>query len=296
MSKVAIIGSGVVGQASGKGLIAKGHQVIFADVNLKTLLQLSQKGFEAVEMDNLAEKIEDIEIFFLSVSTPTENGKINLDYIKAATASLGKAMAKKTNYSVVVFRSTLPPGTSRNVLTPIIEENSGLKAGKNFGVCMNPEYLREAKAEEDFLKPKAITIGALGDRSFDRLNRMYSPFEAPVYRMSLEEAEMQKYIHNIFNATKIAFFNEMRQVAEELGIETEKMFSLVVKTAEASWNPEYGTKNFGPFNGMCLPKDTAAFKAWARENLDLDMLILGSVIDSNNNMIERKKNKETNQN
>ncbi len=289
MTKVAIVGSGVVGQASGKGLIEKGHQVIFADVNLQTLLRLSQEGFETVEMEKLEEKIEEIDIFFFSVSTPTVNGKINLDYIKSAVVFLGQAMKHKKNYSVVVFRSTLPPGTSRKVLVPLIEENSGLKAGKDFGVCMNPEYLREIKAGEDFLKPKAISIGAWGEKSFDKLNQMYSPFEAPVYRLSLEEAEMQKYVHNIFNATKIAFFNEMRLIAEELGVDADKIFQLVVKTAEASWNPEYGIKNRGPFNGMCLPKDTEAFKAWVKDHLEKEMPILGAVIESNNRLVEAKK-------
>lgn len=287
MSTIAIIGSGVVGRASGKGLQKKGHRVIFSDINPKVTSKLKKEGYEAISMMKLHEKIFEINTFLVSVSTPTVNDTIQLDFIRAAAASIGELTKDKKDYFLVVFRSTLPPGTTRDILTPLIAEYSGKEAGKDFGICMNPEYLREVKAEEDFLDPKIITIGALDDKSFEKLNEIYSSFGKPVARVSLDEAEMQKYIHNVYNASKISFFNEMRQVCELANIDADKIFPLVVQSAEGFWNPFYGTKNKGPYDGMCLPKDTQAFFTWAKTKHKKTMHLLRAVMKVNNLLKEK---------
>lgn len=263
---IAVVGSGVVGTATGKGFIGKGYPVIFVDVNEKTVQRLRAEGMTAYTPAELANSKKDSSrITLLTVSTPTENGEINLRFLRAAVTDLGTRLARKRGYHLVVVRSTVPPGTSNDLVIPLLEKASGKKAGKDFGVCMNPEYLREVSAVEDFKHPWIIVIGQLDKRSGDVLAKTYAGATCPIHRVSLTEAEFQKYVHNLFNAAKISFFNEMRSVGQDLlRLDTEKVFALTVKSCEGLWNPQYGTKDRGPFSGMCLPKDTQAFLAWAR--------------------------------
>ena len=281
MAKLVIIGSGIVGQATGKGFIAKGHSVIFCDINPVVLGKLENQGYR-VCLPHLLEQEKDIEAFFLTISTPTVDNEIKLDFFKSAVANLGAGYLKKNNdYCVVVVRSTMPPGTTEEQSIPILEKYSGKKAGKDFGVCMNPEYLREDSSEEDFKNPWVILIGELDTKSGDVLEKIYSPHDCPISRTSLKEAEMQKYVHNLFNACKISFFNEMRMICEAIKVDADKVFELVAKSAEASWNPQYGIRDLGPYSGSCLPKDTVAFLSWAKKNLVNPMPLLRAVIRVN---------------
>lgn len=188
----------------------------------------------------------------------------------------------------MVVRSTVPPGTTEELIIPAVEEESGKRAGRDFGVCMNPEYLREATAQEDFSRPWLVTIGQLDERSGEALQALYAGYDCPVYRVGLREAEMQKYVHNVCNAAKISFFNEMRSMCDELNISADAVFALVAKSAEAMWNPAYGTKNLGPFSGMCLPKDTQAFYAWGKER-GLELPYLRAVIAVNEALLAREQ-------
>lgn len=281
MAKIAIIGSGIVGQATGKGFIAKGHNVIFCDINPETLAKLENQGYKVCP-PNLLKQEKDVKAYFLPVSTPTIDGKLKLDFLESAVANLGAGALKKNNdYCVVVVRSTVPPNTVEGLLIPLLEKYSGKKAGKDFGVCMNPEYLREDSNEEDFKNPWIIIIGELDTTSGEMLDEIYGPHDCPIAHISIKEAEAQKYIHNLFNACKISFFNEMRMICETVNVDADKVFDLVAKSAEASWNPKYGIRNFGPFGGSCLPKDTAAFLAWAKGELGKTLPLLSAVIRRN---------------
>lgn len=303
MANLAIIGSGVVGQATGKGFDLKGHNVIFVDINPNIVHTLKEEGYEAIcGYDLLCEK--EIDAYFMSVCTPTINYEIQLQYIKSAAESLGKVLRQKHEYSLVTVRSTLPPGTTRNTIIPILEKNSGKKAGKHFGVCMNPEYLREESSVKDFYDPRLILIGSLDKKSKLFLQDIYSVFDCPIYFASLEEAEIQKYTHNLFNACKISFFNEFRMIVKKMieinnnenehhngngskngrgsfDIDIEKVFRLVSITAEASYNPKYGTRDMGPFGGSCLPKDTMAFFTFAKKTYGTELSLLKAVINVN---------------
>ena len=163
MKKIAIIGSGIVGSATGKGLIVKGHKVIFYDIKKEVIKTLKKQKLDARLADSL--DVKESDAFFLVVPTPTENEKINLKYMEEAARNLGKKLKNKQDYFLVVIRSTVLPGTTENKIIPILEKESGKKAGQDFGVVMNPEYLREKKAESDFKNPWIITIGALDRRS-----------------------------------------------------------------------------------------------------------------------------------
>ena len=287
MEKLVVIGSGVVGQATGKGFIAMGHEVVFCDINPETLAKLGSQGHKVCPPE-LLEQEQGIKAFFLPISTPTVDGKIQLGFLKGAVANLGMGALKKNNdYCIVVIRSTVPPNTVEDHLIPLLEKYSGKKAGRDFGVCMNPEYLRENSNEEDFKNPWIVVIGELDAESGKTLEGIYGPHNCPIIRTSIKEAEVQKYVHNLFNACKISFFNEMRMVCEAVSVDADKVFELVSKSAEASWNPKYGIRNFGPYGGTCLPKDTTAFLAWAKDELEKSLPLLKAVIKANDIAKER---------
>ena len=284
--KITMIGSGFVGKAAGKGFMALGHDVSFVDINEILLEKLNKDGLVACNIG--AECSSDRDVYMVSVLTPTSNDRLDFRFIESAVASLGQALRNSTNHPLIVIRSTVPPGTTENRLTPLIEKYSGKTVGKDFNVAMNPEFLREAKAEEDFMHPWIVVIGTNDYKSAQILEELYLPFKAPIVHMSVREAEMMKYVHNLYNAAKISFFNEMRTVAEPLGINSDKVFQTVMDSAEAAWNKKYGIKNFGPFGGSCLPKDTLAFLTWADESIKKKLPLLHAVIKVNENL----KNKE----
>ncbi len=283
MAKIAIIGSGVVGQATGKGFKTKGHDIVFVDVNPLVLEKLKQEGYPTYLPEQLIEE-DNIDAFFIAVSTPTVDGKIKLEHLKSSIENLAAGYLKaKEGYCVITARSTLPPGTTEEIIIPLLEKYSGKKAGKDFGVAVNPEFLREETAIKDFQNPWLITIGSIDKRSGETIENLYGLMDCPVVHISLREAEMQKYIHNLWNACKISFFNEMRAVCERLGgTDADKIFKLTTQSAEGFWNPEYGIKNHGPYGGSCLPKDTTAFLSWAKEKLGYQMSLLRAVIEVNN--------------
>jgi UDPglucose 6-dehydrogenase len=276
--KIAVVGSGFVGQATGKGLSKHGNKVTFIDVVDEKLEQLRQEGFEAHKPVDYPSITTDVTMF--CVPTPTKGGKIQMNYLKQAVTEFAERLKQHKGYHVMVIRSTVPPKTTRKFVLPLVERISGKKAGKDFGVCMQPEYLREVTAEADFARPWFVLIGELDKRSGDVLEKIYRKFDAPIERMSLEEAEFQKYVHNIYNAVKIAFFNEMRVVANKEGWNADAVFQATAESCEGIWNPMYGLRDFGPFDGSCLPKDTRALLQWG-DVMGHDMEILRAVIKEN---------------
>jgi len=284
--KITIVGSGFVGKATGSGFQALGHDVSFVDINEILIEALTKEGLDACNIG--ANCAYDRDIYMVTVLTPTINDHVDFRFIDSALASLGRALKKNSNWPVIVIRSTVPPGTVENRFVPIIEKYSGKKEGKDFGVAMNPEFLREASAKKDFANPWIIIIGSNNLKVAKLLEDIYSPFNAPIVHMSIKEAEMMKYVHNIYNASKISFFNEMRQVGESAGVDSDKIFRVVMNSAEASWNKEYGIRNFGPFDGSCLPKDTLAFMSWANDNAKKKMPLLHAIIKVNEHLKDKQ--------
>jgi UDPglucose 6-dehydrogenase len=290
MSKIAIIGSGVIGKATGLGLIEAGHEVTFVDIKEDLIKNLNQEGHQAVLAEDL--DVNAIQAFFLTVLTPTVKGEIVLDYLKKALENLGRKLKAKKDYCLIVGRSTMPPQTTEELIIPMIEKYSGKKYSKDFGVCMNPEYLREISSESDFKNPWVIVIGTNDDKSYETLKEIYANYECPVYRLSFKAAEMQKYVHNLFNAAKISFFNEMRMVGEKVGFSDEKMdeiFKITAVSSEGIWNKMYGLKNYGAFGGSCLPKDTKAFSTFAKKRYNFKTKLLDQVIEVNDDFKAKKK-------
>ena len=280
---ILVIGSGVVGQATGKGLFCKGHHVVFHDVNPEVLSRLSEEGYETCDDYDLRE----FDVSMLCVSTPTRDDKIVLSYLQNAVSKLGVKLADTSRYHLVVVRCTSLPGTTEERVIPMLEYYSRKKAGLDFGVCMNPEFLRSASAEDDFAHPWLTVIGAYDERSGEELEKLYRPFRAEIVVTKIKVAEMMKYVHNLFNATKISFFNEMHTICQKLGINSRAVNSLVVKSAEAMWNPKYGTVGGRPYGGSCLPKDTRAFRNFAHKLNLSPMTLLDAVIKVNEEMVEQ---------
>ncbi len=279
IQKIAIVGSGVVGSATGKGLVSKGFDVIFIDSNKAVVDNLKSKGFYSTLPENLDPSKADV--FFVSVPSYTEGYANGLKYICSSAESIGKWVSDRDGYTLVVVRSTILPGTTEQVIIPRIEKFSGKKAGIDFDVCVNPEYLREKTSAADFENPWIVVIGENSKKSGDILEEIYHWVSCPIFRVSVIEAEMQKFIHNICNANKISFFNEMRVACDKLGIDSDHIFPLVAKSSESIWNPIYGIRDFGAFGGACLPKDSNAFIEFAKDKLDIDLNLLKAVIDVN---------------
>jgi UDPglucose 6-dehydrogenase len=258
--RITIVGSGVIGQATGVGLHHHGHEPIFFDIDDGKLNFLKMNGF-AVSY-HLDEAVDKSEVIFLCVPTPTINGKMEFKYIKTASENIGRSLKKTSSYKIVVVKSTVLPSTTRVRVLPILEEYSGKKVGADMGLCMNPEFLTEKNALQDFLNPGRTIIGEYDKKSGDKVEELYKTFEAPIIRTSLENAEMIKYASNIFLAAKISYFNEIHLICEELGLDSK------VISEGVSLDPrigKYGVYGGRPFGGNCLPKDLDSFLSYLEE-------------------------------
>lgn len=273
--KISIIGSGVVGKAVGIGFHMLGNEVIFYDIDENTLLELKSMGYNITNC--VSEAVIKSEISFICVPTPTVNHKMDLSYVQEATINVAKALREKDGYHLVVVKSTVLPSTTRTKVIPLLEHYSQLKVGKDFGVCMSPEFLRESSALDDFLKPSRIVIGEYDKRSGDTLERLYTQINAPIFRTDLDTAEMIKYVANCFLATKISFFNEIYIICRKLGLDPHFISEVVSLDPRIGKYGIYGGK---PFKGKCLPKDLEAFISFVEEKR-LNPILLTAVFHVN---------------
>jgi UDPglucose 6-dehydrogenase len=283
---VSIIGSGVVGQATGTGLAEHGNQVTFNDIDEGKLSLLESQGYKVTK--SIVDAVKNSEVIFVCVPTPTNDNHMDLSFVKSVIGDLGKGLQETSRYTVVVFKSTILPQTTRNVLVPMLEESSGLKAGKDFGVCMNPEFLRENSPFEDFLNPDRVIVGELDQKSGDIMEKLYCPFNCPIIRTDLDTAEMIKYVSNLYLASKISFFNEVFLTCKSLGLDAHTI------SEAASLDPrigKYGIYGGKPYGGKCFPKDMAAFLAFAKSN-NLDIKILDAVNEVNKIMASLAEKEE----
>ncbi|WP_406660242.1 UDP-glucose/GDP-mannose dehydrogenase family protein [Methanolobus sp. ZRKC3] len=271
--KVSIIGSGYVGSVSAACFAELGHEVICIDIDEEKVRQINagippiwEEGLGEL-MEKHAEKhliatsdydyaVQNTDVSFICVGTPSdEDGSIDLSIVKAASASLGKAIAKKDHYHTVVVKSTVVPETTEKVVLPIIEDYSGKKAGKDFGIAMNPEFLREGKAVYDFMHPDKIVVGAIDERSGFAVSELYRKLDCEVTHTNPRTAEMIKYVNNSFLATKISFANEVGNICKQLDIDTYEVMDAV----GTDFRIERMFLNSGAgFGGSCFPKDVKA--------------------------------------
>jgi UDPglucose 6-dehydrogenase len=242
--------------------INAGKSPIFEEGLDDALAKLIASGKFSATTD-LAGAVSKSEVTFICVGTPSaEDGSIDLTDMARASEDIGKALKEKKAYHTVVVKSTVVPGTTEGVVIPSIEALSGKRAGQDFGVCMNPEFLREGKALEDFMKPDRVVIGELDRKSGDVMHSIYSGFSAPIVRTKLKTAEMIKYASNSFLATKISFINEIANMCKRLGIDVYDVargMGLDRRIGTLFLNAGAG------FGGSCFPKDVSALISLARE-------------------------------
>lgn len=302
--KIGIFGLGYVGCVTAACLAQDGHQVVGVDVNSAKVDILNSGLSPIVEpgLDVLIEKavksgslrasvdyrqvVQDSDVSLICVGTPSnENGSLMLDFVKKVCREIGEALAEKNEYHVVVVRSTVLPGTVEETLIPILEEASGCKAGVDFGVCMNPEFLREGSAIKDYYMPSLVMIGEIDQRSGDLVQQLYERVQAPLNRAPIRTAEMVKYACNSFHALKVVFANEIGSLCKANGIDGQQVMEIFVQDRQLNISPTYLRPGFA-FGGSCLPKDVRALLYRAKE-LDVECPTLGAILPSNHNHIHQ---------
>ncbi|MBE8539378.1 nucleotide sugar dehydrogenase [Geoglobus acetivorans] len=290
---ISVIGSGYVGMVTGIGFAELGNEVIFVDIDekkvdtinsgkapifekeLDELIQRNRNKYKATKEYNI---IADTDITFICVGTPSrEDGSIDLTFVKSAAAEIGKVLASKDMFHAVVVKSTVIPGTTEKVIKPIIERESGKEAFKDFGLAVNPEFLREGNAVHDFFNPDRIVIGVRDKKTKEVLETLYKPFSCSKLITDIKTAEMIKYASNAFLATKISFANEIGNICKKLGIDAYEVFKGV--GLDHRINPAFFRAGIG-FGGSCFPKDIKALIAKAEE-LGVNPKILKAVIEVN---------------
>ncbi len=257
MANIVIVGAGIVGQATGKGFAKKGHHLTFVDVDVNRIAQLQEQGLRSTTIHGI--DWSSVDLVMVTVSTPTVNKQVVLEHIKQAVHDIGIGLSQTAKYVCVVIRSTVPPTTTEEIIRPILERASGKLCGVDFGLAMNPEFLRQRTSESDFDRPWITVLGVLDQMTMQVLYDLYMPFGGLIVHCTPTEAEMIKYVNNIYNAVKISYFNEVHQICETLGVDSSVVSSIVARSAESMWNPIYGTRGGAPYGGACLPKDTEAF-------------------------------------
>jgi len=225
------------------------------------------------------------DMYVVCVPTPASpGGGFDLSYIRVAVLEVAAVLASR-RFATVVVRSTMLPGTMRNVVLPMLESHSGTHLSKGFGLCYNPEFLRAATALDDFMSPPLIVVGEFDAKSAELVAELYRPFGAPELRTTPENAEAIKCFSNAFNATKISFFNLLFLAGRRAGIDAEVVADAMTVATTAIRFPDYGTPGGRPYEGACLPKDTAASIAYL-EQLGVDTSLLSAVIRVNELMAE----------
>jgi UDPglucose 6-dehydrogenase len=292
--KISIIGTGYVGTVSAACFAELGHEVICVDVDRSKINQI-KAGIPPIYEEGLSELLKkhagkrlsatsdydfavmNSDVSFICVGTPSDSdGNIDLSIIKAASMSLGGSLRMKKGYHVIVVKSTVVPETTEKVVLPIIEKYSGKRTG-DFGIVMNPEFLREGKAVYDFMHPDKIVVGSLDKSSGDIVASLYNGLNCEITRTNPRTAEMIKYANNAFLATKISFANEVGNICKELNIDTYEVMSAIGKDFRIG---KYFLNAGAGFGGSCFPKDVKALIGKAKE-IGYEPVLLKSVIAIN---------------
>lgn len=267
MSKIAIIGSGKVGSATGMGFSQLGHDVIFCDINPQRILELAKQGLNAT--DNTVQSVVKSDISFVCVPTPKGE---NLKYVVRVVKEIAEGLKKTKHWHLVVIKSTVIPLTTEKIILPILQSS-----GSNFGLCMNPEFLTEIATtwtkdlqyHRDFWSKERIIIGELNPASGNMLAKLYGSLKAPIFRTDLRTAEMCKYAANMMLATKISYWNEIGLICGKLGIDSNLVAHITALDARIG---KYGTIHGMAFGGACLSKDLSAFITFAKEHENIELL------------------------
>ena len=302
--RISIFGLGYVGTVSAGCLASEGHDVVGVD-SIQTKVDLINRGQSPIIEAEIAEiiasavsagrlcattdpdkAIQETELSFICVGTPSQaNGNLDLRYIRRICEQIGEALKHKAVWHTVVIRSTILPGTMHTIVIPVLEELSGKKAGHGFGICHNPEFLREGSAVKDFHAPPKTIIGAIDKTSGDMLATLYQRLDSPLIRTDLETAEMIKYVDNCWHALKIGFANEIGNLCKVFSVDSHEVIRIFCQDKKLNISPAYLVPGFA-FGGSCLPKDLRALSYQAKLH-DLELPILMSILPSNDIQVNR---------
>jgi GDP-mannose 6-dehydrogenase len=301
---ISVFGLGYVGCVVAASLARGGHNVFGVDINPEKVALVASGRSPVIEpgLDDVVREVVKAgrlhptvaaqaavagsKVSIICVGTPSHrNGSLNLQYVENVCRQIGAALAFTHDYHVVVVRSTVLPGTVEKHLLPLLEQSSGRRAGAGFGVVMNPEFLREGTALDDYARPALVVIGELDPRSGDAVRRLYDGCEAPLLRTTIQAAEMVKYASNAFHAVKVAFANEMGNLCEAHGIDGQQLMEMFCQDRQLNISPAYLKPGFA-FGGSCLPKDLRALLYRAKER-DLECPLLNAATESNQQQIQR---------
>jgi GDP-mannose 6-dehydrogenase len=301
--RIAIVGLGYVGSVCAACLAETGHEVVGVDTNPFKVDSI-QRGQSPIVEEGLAEMlargrgagrlsatqdtreaVRGADLVLVCVSTPSrEDGSLNLDHVKRATAEVGRALPGSGRFTVVVQRSTMLPGSVEGELVPLLEQASGLALGRDFGVAYNPEFLREGSAVKDFFGGPLTVVGASDERSAARVMEIYAAVAGEKAVTTIRTAEMLKYVNNAFHALKVAFTNEVGLICKREGVDSHAVMDLFVRDTKLNVGPTYFRPGFA-FGGSCLPKDLRAIVHRARERR-LDLPVVEAIMRSNESHIQ----------
>ena len=301
--KISIFGLGYVGAVSLACLGRDGHQVIGVDIDA-TKLRLITEGKTPVVEEGMVELMQNVaasgrlsvttnaeeavlgsEISLVCVGTPSAaNGSQDQGAILRLAAQMGRALAKKSVPHIVVFRSTLVPGTVEDVLRPIVERESGKKDGVDFHLCFQPEFLREGSSIKDYDKPPFTVVGANAEPAHDKLQALFGHLPCKYLRTSVRAAEMMKYSCNNFHALKITFANETARLCASLGVDAFEVMDLMCQDTQLNISKAYLKPGFA-FGGSCLPKDLRATTYLAKTR-DVEIPMLAAILASNEDHLD----------
>ncbi|HKN16026.1 MAG TPA: UDP-glucose/GDP-mannose dehydrogenase family protein [Candidatus Sulfotelmatobacter sp.] len=304
MSRISVFGLGYVGTVTAACFAHQGNHVTGVDLSPgkveameagrspivePRLNDLIAEGHQECRLHATRDAVAAIlnsDISFLCVGTPSlRNGKLDLGHIEPVCREIGDTLKKKDGFHLVVLRSTVLPGTAESIVVPVLEKASEKRMGKDFGVCVNPEFMREGTAVADFLEPSMTVIGARDSAHSQMLRELYAWVPGRVFETSFRSAEMVKYVCNAWHATKVSFANEVGTLAKELGVDAESVVEIFLADSKLNISPTYLKPGFA-FGGSCLPKDVRALNYRAKE-LDLELPLFESLLPSNESHLDR---------
>jgi GDP-mannose 6-dehydrogenase len=302
--RLTVLGLGYVGTVSAGCLAREGHEVLGVDAEPNKVELVNAGKSPIIEQDigpllreqvaarrlratlDVAAAVRASDLVLVCVGTPSRpNGDIDLKYLRRVCEQIGQALREHPGAPVVVIRSTLVPGTLRGVVIPLLEAASGKRAGAEFGVCLNPEFLREGSAVHDWFHPPKTVIGELNRASGDLVAGLYADLEAPLIRTDLETAEMVKYADNAWHALKVGFANEIGNLCKALSVDSHRVMDIFCQDTKLNLSPYYLKPGFA-FGGSCLPKDLRAL-LYRAKTLDVELPILSAILPSNALQVER---------
>ncbi len=303
-TRLSVFGMGYVGCVSAACFAKEGHTVIGVDVNPTKVgiingghSPIVEEGIDELvgEMvaagrlkatESVTDAISGTEISLVCVGTPSNtNGSLDLRYVERVSEQIGAALADKDDVHTVVIRSTVLPGTVQDLVVPALERTSGKSvAAGEIQVCMNPEFLRESTSIKDFYDPPFTLIGGTSQAASETAAQLYEGIDAPLYQTDIKIAEMVKYICNCFHGLKVAFANEVGNVAKQLGVDSHEVMEIFCQDTKLNLSPYYLKPGFA-FGGSCLPKDIRGAQYLARD-LEVQTPVLGSILPSNDRQIQ----------